>query len=219
MSGYKITNSDGILLASNGKGVSIPTVDAINNASNSVPTGTLIYSLADNNIYRYNGTSWLTSAGSSGTAGSSGQSGTAGSSGSTGTSGSSGATGSSGSAGTSGSSGSSGIDGSAGSSGSTGSSGSAGTSGSAGSSGSSGSTGSSGSSGSSGSTGSSGSSGTGGSSGSSGATIPGGFSLAYSGTELSGSGYVETKISYTSPSMITSGGTLFISGTDGSYFH
>ncbi len=66
MSGYKITNSDGLILASNGKGLTIPTVDNIDNASTSVPAGTIIFNLADNNVYRFNGTLWLISAGTSG---------------------------------------------------------------------------------------------------------------------------------------------------------
>jgi collagen type VII alpha len=215
MSGYKITNSDGVVLVTTGKGVSIPTIDAIQNASTSVPTGTIIYSLADGNIYRYNGTSWLVSAGTSGSAGSSGQSGTSGTAGSSGSTGTSGTSGSSGASGSSGSAGSSGSTGSSGSSGSSGTAGTAGSSGVSGTSGTAGSAGSSGSSGSAGSTGTSGSSGTGGSSGSSGATVPGGFSIQYSGTTLSGSGYETMKIVYTSESLITSGGTLFISGNDG----
>lgn len=44
MSGYKIKNSDGIIFSADGKGVAIPIVDSINNASNSVPEGSLIYS-------------------------------------------------------------------------------------------------------------------------------------------------------------------------------
>ena len=103
MSGYKITNSDGIILVANSKGVAVPTVDSINNASTSVPEGTIIYSIATKQIYRFDGTSWLIAAGSSGTAG------TAGSSGVSGTSGTSGTAGSAGSAGTSGSAGSSGT--------------------------------------------------------------------------------------------------------------
>jgi hypothetical protein len=45
--------------------------------------------------------------------------------------------------------------------------------------------------------------------------VPGGFSIQYSGTTLSGSGYETMKIVYTGASLITSSGTLFISGNDG----
>jgi hypothetical protein len=98
------------------------------------PTGTaagqLYYNTADNNIYRYNGSTWVAAAGSSGTSGTSGSSGSSGSTGTSGSSGSGGSSGSSGSTGTSGSSGSTGTSGSSGSTGTSGSSGSTGSSGS-----------------------------------------------------------------------------------------
>ena len=43
MSGYKITNTDGIVLSSDGKGLSIPSINSIANASTNVPEGSIIY--------------------------------------------------------------------------------------------------------------------------------------------------------------------------------
>ena len=145
----------------------IPTASSTSNITGTA-VGQLFFNTTDNNVYRYNGSSWLSAAGSSGTSGTSGSSGTAGtsgSSGSAGTSGSSGLTGANGTSGTSGSAGSSGTAGTSGTAGSSGSSGSAGTSGATGTPGSSGSSGSSGTAGTSGTSGSSGSSGSAGTSG------------------------------------------------------
>jgi len=179
--------------------------------------GDIYYNSTDDNIYRYDGTQWIDSAGSSGTSGSSGSSGTSGSSGNSGTSGSSGSSGtsgSSGSSGTSGSSGSSGTSGSSGSSGTSGSSGSSGTSGSSGSSGTSGSSGSSGTSGSSGSSGTDGTSGSSGSSGTSGSSGSSGTSGSSGSSGTSGS----SGSSGTSGSSGSSGtsGSSGSSGTSGS---
>jgi hypothetical protein len=77
MSGYKVTNTDGIIMVSDGKGLSIPVVSGIENASGSVPAGSIIYDTSTQQIYRYNGSAWLSAAGSSGTSGSSGNTGTA----------------------------------------------------------------------------------------------------------------------------------------------
>ena len=67
MSGYKITNSDGVIIAStSGKGLGIPVVDSINNASNSAPEGSLIYSSATKQIYRFDGTQDIITSGTSG---------------------------------------------------------------------------------------------------------------------------------------------------------
>ena len=218
MSGYKISNTDGIVLNSDGKGLAIPSINSIGNASTNVPEGSIIYAIDNKQIYRFNGTTWLVSAGTSGTAGNTGNAGSSGTSGSTGTSGSSGNSGTDGSSGSSGSTGTSGSSGSTGSSGSSGSTGSSGTSGTAGSSGSSGTTGTSGNTGSSGSSGSAGSSGTSGSTGSSGTSgqsVPGGLSILYGGTDLSSTSFVTGRITYSLSSLGSNGGDLRISGVDG----
>ena len=182
MSNYKLKNSDGIVFDTNGKGIGLPQIDNINNATTSgIQAGSLMYAIAQNSIYYFNGTAWISGQGTSGTSGvngSSGSSGTAGSSGSTGTSGSSGSTGSSGSSGSTGTSGSSGSTGSSGSSGSTGTSGSAGSSGSTGTSGSSGTSGTAGTAGSSGSSGSS------------------GISMTFKGTYSAGTTYAANDVVY-----------------------
>jgi hypothetical protein len=73
--------------------------------------GGLYYNTTDGNIYRSNGSSWSSAAGTSGTSGNSGSSGTSGNSGTSGTSGNSGTSGTSGNSGTSGTSGSNGTSG------------------------------------------------------------------------------------------------------------
>ena len=103
----------------------IPTASSTANIAGTA-AGQLFYNTTDNNIYRYNGSTWLISAGTSGTSGTSGSSGANGTSGTSGSSGVNGSSGSSGSSGVSGSSGSSGVSGSSGSSGNTGSSGTSG---------------------------------------------------------------------------------------------
>jgi hypothetical protein len=133
----------------------IPTASSTANIAGTA-AGQLFFNTTDNNIYRYNGSSWLAAAGSSGTSGTSGTSGSSGSSGvagSSGTSGTSGTSGSSGSSGNTGSSGTSGLSGANGSSGTSGTSGANGTSGSSGVSGTSGSSGNTGTSGTSGTSG------------------------------------------------------------------
>ena len=148
--------------------------------------GGIYYNTGDNNIYRSNGSTWSSAAGSSGT---SGTSGTSGANGSSGTSGTSGANGSSGTSGTSGANGSSGTSGASGSSGTSGANGSSGTSGTSGANGSSGTSGASGSSGTSGASGSSGTSGASGSSGTSGASGSSGTSGASGSSGTSGTGF------------------------------
>ena len=87
MSNYTLKNSSGIVFDTNGKGIGLPQIDNINNATTSgIQAGSLMYAIAQNAIYLFNGVSWVSqqgTSGSSGQNGSSGSSGTAGSSGST----------------------------------------------------------------------------------------------------------------------------------------
>ena len=69
--------------------------------------GGLYYNTTDGNIYRSNGSTWSSAAGTSGTSGNSGSSGTSGNSGTSGTSGNSGSSGTSGTSGSNGTSGTS----------------------------------------------------------------------------------------------------------------
>ena len=195
MAGYRISNTSGIALSTDNEGISIPTTNNVAGLrASGVPTGSLIFSTTDNQLYSFNGTSWVraSTSGSSGTAGTSGSSGTAGTSGSSGTAGTSGSSGTSGLQGPAGPQGAQGPQGatgpqgaqgpqgiqgpqgvqgpsgSSGTSGTSGSSGTAGTSGSSGTAGTSGTSGSSGTAGTSGSAGTAGTSGTPGTSGTSG---------------------------------------------------
>jgi hypothetical protein len=136
--------------------------------------GQIYYNTTDTNIYRYNGTSWLVAAGTSGTSGTGGTSGTDGTAGSGGTSGTDGTAGSGGTSGTDGTAGSGGTSGTDGTAGSGGTSGTDGTAGSGGTSGTGGTAGSGGTSGTDGTAGSGGTSGTDGSAGSGGTSGTGG---------------------------------------------
>ena len=51
MSGYKVTNTDGIIIVSDGKGLSIPVVNGIGNASGTVPAGSIIYDSSTQQIF------------------------------------------------------------------------------------------------------------------------------------------------------------------------
>jgi hypothetical protein len=148
----------------------IPTASSTSNITGTA-AGQLFYNTTDNNIYRYNGSFWLSAAGSSGSSGTSGSTGASGSSGTSGSTGAAGSSGTSGSNGQAGSSGTSGSNGQAGSSGTSGTNGQAGSSGTSGSNGQAGSSGTSGTNGQAGSSGTSGSTGAAGSSGTSGAAI------------------------------------------------
>ena len=209
MAGYKISNTSGIALNTDNEGISIPSIANVANLRTSgVPTGSLVYSTADNQLYGFNGTSWVKS-NTSGTSGTTGTSGTSGTSGSAGTGGSSGTSGSTGTSGTQGPQGNTGpvgpqgvqgpqgiqgpigpqgAQGPIGSGGTSGSSGTSGTSGSAGTSGTSGTTGTSGTSGTSGSAGTSGTAGTSGATGPQGSTGPQGAQgpSGTSGTSVTG---------------------------------
>ena len=51
MSGYKITNTDGIILSADNKGAVIPSTTSISNASTNVPEGSIIYATDTKQIY------------------------------------------------------------------------------------------------------------------------------------------------------------------------
>jgi len=104
--------------------ITLPTYSAAPSTGN---TGSIYYNTSDNNIYRSNGSTWLSAAGSSGQSGTSGINGTSGQSGTSGINGTSGQSGTSGVNGTSGVSGTSGINGTSGASGTSGINGTSGT--------------------------------------------------------------------------------------------
>jgi hypothetical protein len=82
MSNYKLKNFDGIVFDTNGKGIGLPQIDNISNATTSnIPAGSLMYAIAQNSIYYFNGTAWVSGQGTSGTSGVNGSSGSSGSTG------------------------------------------------------------------------------------------------------------------------------------------
>jgi hypothetical protein len=86
LAGYKLINTSGLGLQTDNEGISIPVSNGTSGLRTAgVPTGSLIFSTSDNQLYSFNGTSWV----KSNTSGTSGSSGTAGTSGSAGTSGTS----------------------------------------------------------------------------------------------------------------------------------
>ncbi len=86
-------------------------IPAQGSAPTGVDAGEIYYNTVDNNIYRFNGVSWLSAAGSSGTSGANGANGANGTSG---TSGANGANGANGTSGTSGANGANGANGTSG---------------------------------------------------------------------------------------------------------
>ena len=160
-----VTNITGSLIVSGAL-----VIPSSSTAPTGIRAGQLYYNTSNNDVYRYNGSSWSSALGGTGGTGSTGSTGTTGTTGATGGTGGTGSTGSTGTTGTTGATGGTGGTGSTGAVGGTGGTGSTGSTGTTGAAGAAGATGAAGAAGATGAAGAAGTTGAVGGTGGTGST-------------------------------------------------